>query len=112
MIQQALVKQGRKAGLFTSPFVTTSIEKIQVGDLYIDPLEFAQIVEEMKPKIDEAFAKCPWGGPSYFERFLAIAPIFQKQKCEWVVLEVGCGGRYDATNDSGAGDERDHQRGL
>ncbi len=99
MIQQALVKQGRKAGLFTSPFVTTSIEKIQVGDLYIDPLEFAQIVEEMKPKIDEAFAKCPWGGPSYFERFLAIALLyFQKQKCEWVVLEVGCGGRYDATN--------------
>lgn len=99
MIHYALVASGYKTGLFTSPFVTTSIEKIQVGDLYIDPNEFAQIVEDMKPKIDEAFAKCPWGGPSYFERFLAIALIyFQKQKCEWVVLEVGCGGRYDATN--------------
>lgn len=87
------------AGLFTSPFVTTSIEKIQVGELYIDPLEFAEIVKEMKPKIDEAFARCPWGGPSYFERFLAIALVyFKKMKCEYVVLEVGCGGRYDATN--------------
>ena len=87
------------AGLFTSPFVTTSIEKIQVGDLYIDPFEFADIVEDMKPEIDKAFAKCPWGGPSYFEWFVAIALLyFQKQKCEYVVLEVGCGGRYDATN--------------
>ena len=99
MIQKALVNRGRVSGLFTSPFVTTSIEKIQVGDLYIDPLEFAQIVEDMKPKIDEAYARCPWGGPSYFERFLAIALIyFQKQQCEYVILEVGCGGRYDATN--------------
>lgn len=87
------------AGLFTSPFVTTSIEKIQVGDLYVDPHEFVDIVENMKPAIDRAFRECPWGGPSYFERFLAIALVyFQKQQCEWVVLEVGCGGRYDATN--------------
>ena len=99
MIQQALSKNGKRTGLFTSPFVTTSIEKIQVGDLYIDPNEFAEIVENIKPAIDKAFAKCPWGGPSYFERFLAIAFVyFKKQKCDWVVLEVGCGGRYDATN--------------
>ncbi len=99
MIHYALVASGYKTGLFTSPFVTTSIEKIQVGELYIDPLEFADIVEEMKPLIDWAFRECPYGGPSYFERFLAIALVyFKKQKCEWVVLEVGCGGRYDATN--------------
>ena len=73
MIHAALVNAGKRSGLFTSPFVTTSIEKIQVGDLYIDPLEFAKIVENMKPLIDRAFRECPWGGPSYFERFLAIA---------------------------------------
>lgn len=99
MIQRALVQQGKRTGLFTSPFVTTSIEKIQVGELYIAPDEFAQIVEDLKPSIDKAFKECPWGGPSYFERFLAIALLyFKQQKCEWVVLEVGCGGRYDATN--------------
>ena len=97
--QRGLGARGYKTGLFTSPFVTTSIEKIQVGDLYIAPDEFVQIVEDMKPAIDEAFAKCPYGGPSYFERFLAIALLyFKKMNCEWVVLEVGCGGRYDATN--------------
>ncbi len=99
MIQQALVKSGKRTGLFTSPFVITSIEKIQVDDLYIAPDEFADIVEEMKPVIDRAFAESPFGAPSYFERFLAIAFLyFKQQKCEWVVLEVGCGGRYDATN--------------
>lgn len=99
MIQQAMVKEGKHVGLFTSPFVTTSIEKIQVGDLYIAPDEFADVVEKMKPSLDEAFVKCPWGGPSYFERFLAIAFLyFKKMQCEYVVLEVGCGGRYDATN--------------
>lgn len=98
-VQKCLVDSGHKTGLFTSPFVVTSIEKIQVDDLYIAPDEFADIVENIKPKIDEAFAKCPWGGPSYFERFLALAFIyFKKQRCEYVLLEVGCGGRYDATN--------------
>ena len=39
------------------------------------------------------------GAPSYFEIMMAIALIyFKKEKCEYVVLEVGLGGRYDATN--------------
>lgn len=98
-IHKMLVDAGHTAGLFTSPFVISSIEKIQVGELYIAPDEFADIVEELKSAFDRAFAECPYGGPSYFERFLAIAFVyFKKKKCEWVVLEVGCGGRYDATN--------------
>lgn len=99
MIHRSLIMDHKKAGLFTSPFVTTSIEKIQIGEQYIAPDEFADIVDEIKPAIDRAFRECPYGAPSYFERFLAIAMVyFKKQKCEWVVLEVGCGGRYDATN--------------
>ena len=99
MIHYALMANGYKTGLFTSPFVTTSIEKIQVNDLYIAPDVFADIVEGLKPVIDRALAESPYGAPSYFEKFLAIAFVYFKlQKCEWVVLEVGCGGRYDATN--------------
>lgn len=99
MAHKVLVGAGHRTGLFTSPFVTTSIEKIQVNDRYIAPDEFADLVDKLKPAIDRAFVECPYGGPSYFERFLAMALLyFQKQQCEWVVLEVGCGGRYDATN--------------
>jgi dihydrofolate synthase/folylpolyglutamate synthase len=36
IIQSTLFKNGKKTGLFTSPFVTTTIEKIQVDDKYID----------------------------------------------------------------------------
>lgn len=99
MVHEILHAAGKNVGSFTSPFVTTSIEKIKVKDKYIAPGELADIVEELKPFIDKAYLEGPYGRPSYFEIFLAIAFIyFQRQKCEWIVLEVGLGGIYDATN--------------
>ncbi len=99
MTHEILHAAGKNVGSFTSPFVTTSIEKIKVGEKYVDPDEFADIVDYLKLFIDKAYIECPYGRPSYFELFFAIALIYFKQKkCKWVVLEVGCGGRYDATN--------------
>lgn len=99
MIHNALVAKGKKSGLFTSPYVVCTIEKIQVGSLYISPDEFADLVEKIKPAIDTAYVSGEYGRPSHFEIYFAIALLYFKQKkCEWVVLEVGCGGRYDATN--------------
>jgi dihydrofolate synthase/folylpolyglutamate synthase len=99
MVHGALVAQGYRAGLFTSPFATTSIEKIKVGNRYIDPLALARLVEEVKPALDEAYRSSPFGGPSYFELFTAMAFLhFKKAKCKWAVMEVGMGGRFDATN--------------
>ena len=99
MLHNMLHADGKRVGSYTSPFVTTSIEKVRVDDLYIAPNEFADIVDELKPVIDDMYLNSPFGKPSYFEIFLAIAlRYFQKQHCEWVVLEVGAGGRYDATN--------------
>lgn len=99
MVHETLVKNGKKSGLFTSPFVTSTIEKIRVGNYYIEPHIFANIVESLKPHIDTATLSSRHGMPSYFEIILAIALLyFKKEKCEYVVLEVGLGGRYDATN--------------
>ena len=99
MMHEIIHASGKKVGSFTSPFVTTTIEKMRVGELYIDPDEFADIVEYLKPFIDYAYVHGPYGRPSYFEICFAIALIYFKRcKCEWVVLEVGLGGRYDATN--------------
>lgn len=98
-LHDVLVLDGKKVGSFTSPFTTTSIEKIKIGDKLIDPKMFVEIVEYLKPYIDQAYLEGPYGRPSYFEIFLAIALIaFKKSGCEWVVLEVGLGGRFDATN--------------
>jgi len=99
MIHEILYCANERVGSFTSPYTVTSIEKIKYKDKYISPDEFADIVDYLKPYIDKAYLLCPYGRPSYFEIFLAIAFLyFKKKKCEWVVLEVGLGGRYDATN--------------
>lgn len=99
MVHEALLAGGKKVGSFTSPFATAATEKIRVGDRYIAPGEFADIFESLKSHIETAYLTSPYGRPTYFEIFLAIALIyFKQQKCEWVVLEVGAGGEYDATN--------------
>ena len=98
MIHKALVMSGKNTGLFTSPYVTTTVDQIKVGEKYISPSDFVRIVSKLKPHIEKA-KNGPWGGPSAFEILLAIALVyFKERKCEWVVLEVGVGGRYDATN--------------
>ncbi|MEM7031910.1 MAG: Mur ligase family protein [Chloroflexota bacterium] len=99
LIQKMLLNQGHKVGVYTSPFLTTAIEKIKVDDLYISPQTFVTILEGMKPAINQAYRLSPYGGPSYFEIMLAIGlTYFQQQQCDWIILEVGLGGRYDATN--------------
>lgn len=99
LIHRALVLSGKQSGLLISPHVSTTIERIKVGDLYIPPSDFARIIKKLKPYIDLAYLKCPYGGPSFFEIILAVALVyFQERKCEWVVLEVSVGGKYDATN--------------
>ena len=98
MLQEILVASGKKTGLFTSPYTTTALEKIRVDDMYISPAEFVRLVDYIKPYIAKS-QNGPYGAPSSFELFFAIALLyFKRQKCQWVVLEVGLGGRYDATN--------------
>jgi len=99
IIHDMLKRSGYTVGLVTSPFVTTTIEKTKVNDLFISPEDFVRIVNDIKPHIDDAYLNGPYDRPSYFEILLAISYIyFKEQKCDWVVLEVGCGGRYDYTN--------------
>lgn len=99
LVANMLSSSGQKTGLFSSPFVTTSIEKISIDGKYISHQEFTETVEFFKPKIEEAIKGCPYGRPTYFEIFFVLSLYyFAKKKCDWVVLEVGCGGRFDATN--------------
>lgn len=98
MIHEVINCSGQKVGSFTSPFVTTSIEKIKVNNKYISTTDFVKIVKKLKPFIKK-MTSSEYGGVSYFEVFFAISLLyFKQQKCDWVVLEVGLGGRYDATN--------------
>ena len=90
---------GKTVGSYYSPHPTTALERIKVNDLYISPADFARLTQQIKAKTDLALLKSPFGQPSYFETFLALALLyFKEKKCDYVILEAGLGGRYDATN--------------
>ena len=90
---------GFRVGSFYSPHSTTTIERIKTNEKLIDPVVFAQIVNEIKPTVKKMSQTSEYGRPSYFEILLGIALLyFKKMKCDFVILEVGCGGSYDATN--------------
>lgn len=99
MIYETLVRAGRRVGLCTSPFVTTSIENIQIDGSLIDPLLFVHATEVVMSEYEKIQREDAVYTPSYAELFFAIRLLcFQKQRCEWVVIETGCGGRFDFSN--------------
>ncbi len=99
MVHQILSKAGKRVGSYYSPHPTTSIERIKMGEKFIPPDEFAILMDKIKPIIDKMYLHSKYGAPSYFEIFFAIALLyFTNRKCEYVILEVGCGGEFDATN--------------
>jgi dihydrofolate synthase/folylpolyglutamate synthase len=99
LIHRMLQNAGYVVGSTSSPATTTTLERIRVNDLYIEPKVFVEIVESLKPFIYNMYIEGEFGKPSYFDLILAIAlTYFKQQKCDYVVLEVGMGGRYDSTN--------------
>lgn len=97
-LQSLLVAHGYRTGAFFSPFVVDPRERVQFGREMISQEELASIVTELAP-IAESFSETPFGGISEFEFKTAVALRFwQLQRAEYVALEVGLGGRLDATN--------------
>ena len=93
MCASALQAGGYKVGLYTSPHLLDYCERIQVDGEPISHELMIQLVEEIKP----AVAKIP--KLTTFEITTALGMLaFAKQVCNSVVLEVGLGGRLDATN--------------
>lgn len=98
-VQAMLCAAGKSSGLFLSPYPTTLLENIVVGRRYVSPDDFVAAVEQVKSAVDDAYLRSPYGGPSYFETLFAVAlVVFRQHRCRWAVVEVGLGGRFDATN--------------
>jgi len=96
-ISKILVNDGNKVGTHYSPFVSVATEKIQINHKLIPVKDFIELVEEMKPIIEKMVATV--GIPSYFECWMVASLLyFKKKKVDYVVLETGCGGRFDASN--------------
>ena len=91
---------GLKTGLYTSPHLVRINERIRVNGEEIGDHDFARlhgVVDRVAERLVEQ-AELPWH-PSFFEMMTAIAfAHFARQRVEIAVLEVGMGGRLDATN--------------
>lgn len=87
-----LQESGLKVGLFTSPHIFDFSERIRVNGCPIskeDVIAFCQRFQKLNSTIDASF----------FELTFAMALLhFQKENCDYIVIETGLGGRLDATN--------------
>ncbi len=94
MTASVLRAAGYRVGLYTSPFLNRFNERIQINGIEISDEELERLVSEVRP-----FADSMEDLPSEFELITAIAFLyFSRMHCDIVVLEVGLGGEFDATN--------------
>ena len=91
---------GYRTGLYTSPHLIEVNERIQINREPISNVEFAEMYERAENAALQLVARgeLPWH-PSFFEMFTAMMfEYFASSGVELAVLEVGMGGRLDATN--------------
>ncbi|MBA7473247.1 Folylpolyglutamate synthase [subsurface metagenome] len=99
MIASALMNAGYSAGLYTSPHLNDPRERIRVNNELIGKDELVVLVEKLKPEIEVVNQKATYGQLTTFEVLTALGFAYFKLKgVDFQVIEVGLGGRLDATN--------------
>ncbi|MBV9158265.1 MAG: bifunctional folylpolyglutamate synthase/dihydrofolate synthase [Acidobacteriaceae bacterium] len=93
MIANVLRHAGFRTGLYTSPHLIEPTERIQLCGSAVSEREFARLFEMVHAAAERLDSQ-----PSYFETVTAMALVFFQEQCDISVLEVGLGGRLDATN--------------
>lgn len=94
LIDAALRAAGLKTGLYTSPHLLDVRERIRVSGAPITRPEFARLVARIAPALKQVPV-------TWFEAMTAIAFLhFITRRLDYTILEVGLGGRLDATNTS------------
>ncbi len=97
-IASMLREAGYRTGLYVSPYVHDVRERIQINGKMIPKQDFADLVSEIQP-IAEDLAETDLGPVTEFEVKTMVAYLyFAREQVDFAVLEVGMGGRFDATN--------------
>lgn len=97
-ISSVLMEEGYNVGLFTSPYLEVFNERIRLGGNNIENADLATSTELVRTLVEKMLAQ-GMPHPTEFEIVTAVAMDFYKrQKADFVVLEVGMGGRLDSTN--------------
>jgi dihydrofolate synthase/folylpolyglutamate synthase len=91
MVHAALVAAGIRAGRYTSPHLVHLNERFVIGNDTVDDRTLETVANDVLDAIDHP--------PTFFEATTAIAfEIFRRARVDIAVIEVGLGGRFDATN--------------
>ncbi len=97
-----LASEGMKTGLYTSPHLVNYRERIRIiedgaDDLYARDTLLLTLMNRIRENLD--IWELTGGYPTTFELLTLLAfLLFREEKCDYVVLETGLGGRLDATN--------------
>jgi dihydrofolate synthase/folylpolyglutamate synthase len=100
MIESALRAAGKRTGLFTSPHLAEPTERIRIDGRPVSAASFAAAFDRIHRVVEQLIAAHAIDlHTTYFETVTAMAMwIFAAEAVDIVVLEVGLGGRLDATN--------------
>lgn len=97
MIASMLGANGFRVGLFTSPHLVSFTERIRINNVQISEADVAQLTGQIREFVADIAAQA--GEPTFFEFVTAMAFLyFARNSVDWAVVEVGMGGRLDATN--------------
>lgn len=98
MAASILKQAGYKTGMFTSPYLEEYRERIMLNGKKIPKQALVEVTSLVREKVERLLEE-GFDHPTEFEINTAIAfEYFARERCDYVVLEVGLGGRFDATN--------------
>jgi len=102
MIAAMLTEAGYRTGLYTSPHLERLEERIRLDGRCCSRSEMSALIDQLRPAIEQLDALAAADnavGPTFFEILTAMAMrYFVDRQSQIAVLEVGLGGRLDATN--------------
>jgi dihydrofolate synthase/folylpolyglutamate synthase len=97
-VYEILRENGYKAGIYTSPYIVEFNERIEFDGSYITDEDLQVCTNEVLEKVKE-LTDAGFDSPTEFEVVTAVAFLyFSKKNADYIVLEVGLGGRGDSTN--------------
>lgn len=99
MVEAVFRRAGYRTGLYTSPHLVRQGERVQVDRQILTEDDIVAYTRELQPIAARLGEKNPDDYPSFFEFMTAMAFLrFQREHVDLAIIEVGMGGRLDATN--------------
>ncbi|MCK5636678.1 MAG: bifunctional folylpolyglutamate synthase/dihydrofolate synthase, partial [Thermoplasmatales archaeon] len=96
-LQSILTLNGYKVGVYTSPHLQRFTERFIIDNNEMLKGDVVKLIEKIKPIIDDMLKK--ENTPTFFEIVTAMAFLcFKDKNVDFAIVEVGLGGRFDATN--------------